>query len=135
VRRTARLINTSSSALRVAFSIAATLLASHRQTKLRDTANAHRHNDDRPRQSCDEERNSDWHVAAYREEVNPYVSGVLGNEVNKRDAKDDGDDHADPRGRRSSVTKVFPTVLGYLAAISGYVIARPWRRRLRTSAL
>jgi hypothetical protein len=105
-----------------------TSLASHRKTKLRDATNANRDHHNCPAEGRDEERDGDGDSTARGEELDAYVTGVLRNEVDERDAKDDGHDDADPRGRDSRVAKVFTRVRGSPTVIGpGLVGGRGWR--------
>jgi hypothetical protein len=94
------------------FGFVPTSLTSHGQTKLRDATDSDRDHHNRPRECRDEQRHGDGHSSAHREKVNTYVTSVLRNEVDERNAKDDGHGDAHPRGRKSGVAKVFSRVLG-----------------------
>ncbi len=87
--------------------LALTPLTPHRETKLRYATNADRNDDDRAQQRRDKERNGKRHSPARREEIDSHLRGVLGNEINERDAKDDRDDNTDPGGRDPRVAKVL----------------------------
>ncbi len=116
-------------ALFVALGLVLATLTAHRETELRHATNADSYDHDRPQERRDQERDGQRHSTAFREEVNAYVRGVLRNEINERYAKDNGDDHTDPRGRNPRVAKVLTTVSRALAIVAPLVLAGGSGRR------
>ncbi len=95
--------------VRVDVGVTTALLTTHREAKLGYSADTYRHDHDSARQCRNQERDGDGHLTTCREEVDAHITRVLSNEINQRDAEDNGDDDADPRGGGASMTKVLIT--------------------------
>ena len=99
-------------------------LTAHVESQLRHPSDSNRQDDHGSTESREEQGHRDRDASAGGEELDPYVTGVLGDEVNQRDTKKDGHADRDPRGRCSGVTKTIGPALFFIAMVATVIVLR-----------